>query len=94
LGLIVLWLLLRQRRKVRLLRDGSILHGELLTCVGELDSHHDFCIRTTFAFVSPQGTLLTGKAVVQRDDLKDTQLPGPKSKVAILYLNDHHYQLL
>jgi hypothetical protein len=83
-----------QVRKLRLVRDGRILEGKLIFCSGEMDSDHDCRIRATFAFVSPQGRILSGRASVYRNDLKDAPLPGPDTTVAVLYLDDHNYQVL
>jgi hypothetical protein len=83
-----------QARKLRLVRDGRILKGKLIFWSGEVDSDPDCPIRATFAFLSPEGRILSGKASAYRNDLKDSPLPGPDTEVAVLYLNDHNYQVL
>jgi len=83
-----------QARKVRLVRDGLILEGKLIFCSRETDADHDCRIRATFAFLSPEGRILSGRASAYRNDLKDAPLPGPDTRVAVLYLNDYNYQVL
>lgn len=98
IGMIVLLFLLAlvvvNARQIRLWQDGVFLEGRLLTCIGEEDSDHDFCIRTTYGFVSPGGHILSGKLTVRRDDLKGAELPGPETKVAVLYLNEKRFEVL
>jgi hypothetical protein len=81
-------------RKVRLLRDGQILDGELLACRGELDSEKDYQLRATYKFVTPEGRSLEGKAEAERNDWKDRSLPASGTPVAVLYLNDDHFRML
>jgi hypothetical protein len=78
-----------------LARDGELTEGEIVHCSGERDSDGDFILRAEVRFRSPQtGAWLEGTYSPTRNDLKGKGLPGPGTRVHVLYLDDKTYEAL
>jgi hypothetical protein len=87
-----LYILLKWRR---LARDGELTEGEIIHCSGEKDSDGDYHLKAEVRFRSPQtGEWLQGTYSPKRNDLKGKSLPGPGTRVHVIYLDDKTYEAL
>jgi hypothetical protein len=100
--------LMRFLKHVRLWRQGRLVSGHVCACrryatatstsfrPSEYGSalKGNFFIELSYEFRSPQGKSIRGVAQRNRIDLRQMCLPGFGTPVAILYVNDNHYQVL
>lgn len=80
-------------------REGQILQGELVHCLGStssiLGSQKDtFIVSMGYRFRSPSGEILSQYCVEPRPDLEGLYLPKRGTPVYILYFNDDEHYLL
>jgi hypothetical protein len=94
---VIMFVLLRPVVRDRwLARNGRILEGKVVKSSGRLAGSKRRYYRLTvqYRFISPSGTVLSGKQGARRDDLRHSPLPGPGTPVAVLYVDDRHYKML
>jgi hypothetical protein len=79
----------------RLLRQGIVLEGEIVTIRGWTHSKtRAYIVSIVYSVESPRKKYLTGRAQARRDDLKGAELPSIGSPVAVLYADDHAHMML
>jgi hypothetical protein len=107
-GIFAIRQLTRVKEDFRLKRSGRLLIGHINKCTGRLkatsrsfDANNyggairgNFIIDIYYRFRIPNGHEIRKREVRKRNDLINTPLPGPGTPLAVLYLDDKHYQVL
>jgi hypothetical protein len=89
------YLLSKVHKRQRLSREGILIGGEIVYCSGYEDSDNDFRLKAEVRFRSPQtGEWIHKEYSPTRNDLKGMPLPGPGTRVHVLYLDDKTYGAL
>lgn len=81
----------------RMIRDGRVLHGSILSCTGEVtgdDGGYWYFVKVVYRFSNPQKIEIIGQCERNRDDLNGHPLPMEGTAVLVLYLDDKTYALL
>jgi hypothetical protein len=77
----------------RLIREGRVVRGEVVTCQGRLDGD-DFTVVLDYRFVAPDGRPIADQKTAERNDLKGAALPGPGSPVLVFCFGSRIHQIL
>ena len=93
---LLLGLIYAALRDQHLVREGTLLPGELLAAKGRTDSDGDFQLEVQYGFTPPDSRheFVTKTEKTQRNDLKRQHLPAKGTPVAVLYRNLDHYRML
>ncbi|NDJ77638.1 MAG: DUF3592 domain-containing protein, partial [Chloroflexi bacterium] len=93
-GLITLAVFNSYLRSRELLRKGTLIKGEVLSCSSHEDSDDDLHITLRFRFFTPAGKEITKTESRMANEFKNTPLARPGNPVTILFLNEKRYRVL
>lgn len=89
-----------QKLYQRYQKEGYIVPGEILECVGSTGhlsmkySARSFVVRVQYQFTTPNGKVIRASLTEPRADWNNVSLPAPGTPVYVLYFNDRDYYLL
>jgi hypothetical protein len=85
----------------RLIREGQLLPGTIVSCAGRDETETGFgavtrsyLVSVEYRFVNPNGQEVVGQAEQNRPDLRRSELPPDGTGVWVLYVDDERYALL
>ena len=93
------------RRRQKLINEGQLLQGTVLSCEADYDGDNDFVVTIEYSFTTPSGLELKGKEQATREDLIQRQgfgnppiptdlLPVQNTPVYVLYADDKTFALM
>jgi hypothetical protein len=82
------------RRRRRLVRDGTLLEGKVLTCTSAKNEDNVVKIDVTYAFTTPKGRAVQATATTSHDGSKEPPLPQVGETLAVLYVDESTYEAL
>jgi hypothetical protein len=89
-----------QKLYQRYQKEGYVVPGEILACVGSTGhlslqySTRSFVLQVQYQFTTPGGKVIRASLTEPRSDWNEAALPTPGTPVYVLYFNDREYYLL